>query len=249
MTQPQLPFEEEPQQLSFEDAFKDAWHRAAPNAPVSAAGRPIAPEHAEFEVIPLSEEFGNADDDDPNPNQVPAPLTLVPTSSINPERPRTVAAGYDFKLRTITVIFRHQGRDDDDLPYNYYEVDGREWNTFKTAYSKGRYIKAHLDSHPRGFAEASSVSPFMAAAFAAIALQQKVQQGLQFGQTTKSGKPLVQTLEGQARVRGGKRAYAKGNQGGTGRTRSQSAALVAATNAYESARVSKTLNIRPGRFG
>lgn len=77
----------------------------------------------------------------------PAPLSVVPTSTINPDRPRTVAAGYDKAEQKLTVVFR------DGTFYNYYEVTAGEWGLFKQNKSKGRYIKAFLDSKPRGAAD------------------------------------------------------------------------------------------------
>lgn len=76
----------------------------------------------------------------------PAPISLVPTSTINPERPRTVAAGYDERRQVITVVFR------DGTFYNYYECDRGMWEAFKANQSKGRFIAAQLDYQPRGAA-------------------------------------------------------------------------------------------------
>ena len=89
----------------------------------------------------------------------PAELTVVPTSTINPERPRTVAAGYDKAEEKITVVFR------DGTFYNYYEVTPNEWVRFKAVVSKGRYIYAYLDSKPRGQADVSSISQTARTAF------------------------------------------------------------------------------------
>jgi hypothetical protein len=74
----------------------------------------------------------------------PAPISLVPTSTINPDRPRTVAAGYDEQRQVITVVFR------DGTFYNYYECDRPMWEAFKANQSKGRFIAAQLDYQPRG---------------------------------------------------------------------------------------------------
>lgn len=81
----------------------------------------------------------------------PAEISLIPTSTINPERPRTVAAGYDPDRRVLTVIFR------DGTFYNYYQVSEEEWQGFKNQQSKGRYIKAFLDGKPRGTANMNAV--------------------------------------------------------------------------------------------
>jgi hypothetical protein len=77
----------------------------------------------------------------------PAPLSIIPTSTMNYKRPRTVAAGYDKSRQILTVVFR------DGTFYNYHEVKVQTWNAFKAAYSKGRFILANLDSHPHGIAD------------------------------------------------------------------------------------------------
>jgi len=83
----------------------------------------------------------------------PAPISMVPTSTSNPERPRTVGAGYDSARQVLTVIFR------DGTFYNYYEVNTNEWSAFKSTKSKGVYIYSVLDYHPRGPASTNDVSP------------------------------------------------------------------------------------------
>jgi hypothetical protein len=81
------------------------------------------------------EDDEESDDDYPgqsaNPN-APAILTDVPTSSINPSRPRTVAAGYDKDRRVMTVMFR------DGVLWNYYDVSPDEWIKFHSSISKGK---------------------------------------------------------------------------------------------------------------
>jgi hypothetical protein len=79
----------------------------------------------------------------------PAPITQRPTSTSNPRRPRTVAAGYDRDKKVLTIVFR------DGTFYNYYEVSEYMWNTFKMLPSKGAYIKRYLDKKPRGEADLS----------------------------------------------------------------------------------------------
>jgi hypothetical protein len=80
----------------------------------------------------------------------PAPISIVPTSTTNPERPRTVAAGYDQKRKVLTVVFR------DGTFYNYYECDVTIWDGFKSEHSKGLYIRTVLDQMPRGTANMGS---------------------------------------------------------------------------------------------
>jgi hypothetical protein len=92
--------------------------------------------------------FGPQNEEDDSP----APLTVVPTSTTNPERPRTVAAGYDADEEKLTVVFR------DGTFYNYYEVDENEWAAFKANRSKGAVIYRMLDFKPRGPADESNIS-------------------------------------------------------------------------------------------
>jgi hypothetical protein len=82
----------------------------------------------------------------------PAAISILPTSTTNPDRPRTVAAGYDGGRGVLTVVFR------DGTFYNYYDVSEDEWGQFKSSYSKGRYIMAVLDGKPRGTARMANVS-------------------------------------------------------------------------------------------
>lgn len=82
----------------------------------------------------------------------PAPISVVPTSTTNPDRPRTVAAGYDASRSVLTVVFR------DGTFYNYYDVAEDEWTQFKSMQSKGRYILSVLDGKARGTARMGSAS-------------------------------------------------------------------------------------------
>jgi hypothetical protein len=93
-----------------------------------------------------------------NTERDPAAITILPTSSTNPDRPRTVAAGYDGDREVLTVVFR------DGTFYNYYTVSETEWAAFKAEYSKGRYILSKskggggLDDKPRGTARMANTS-------------------------------------------------------------------------------------------
>lgn len=107
-------------------------------------------------------EYDNWSDDPRDHVQEAAPITIYPTQTINPSRPRTVAAGYrpntsqDRRKGTLTVIFR------DGSYYNYYEVDPTTWYHFKAAPSKGRFIMKYLDSHPRGYADVPYITAIAA---------------------------------------------------------------------------------------
>lgn len=61
-------------------------------------------------------------------------LPYQPTPSINPPRPRTLAAGYDRETGVMRVRFRNS------TGYEYYGVSQREWNNFKRVKSPGRAI-------------------------------------------------------------------------------------------------------------
>ena len=81
--------------------------------------------------------------------QAPAALSVVPTSTSNLKRPRTVAAGYDQDRMVLTVVFR------DGTYYNYYDVTPQEWQRFKIAGSKGpllnpKPVPGFLMYKPRG---------------------------------------------------------------------------------------------------
>lgn len=133
------------------------------------------------------------------PNDDPAPITIVPTSTINPDRPRTVAAGYDFAQRKLTVVFR------DGTYYNYFDVPNTLWQNFKRARSKGRFILAYLDQRPRGVADVSSIPSFA---------RETVYRFMRTGQITRQGYQDGQKV-GSKRGSG----YGSGNLGGTGRKR------------------------------
>lgn len=86
--------------------------------------------------------------------QPPAKLELRSTSTTNPRRPRTIAAGYDGATKTLTVVFR------DETWYNYYDVPVAMWEQFKEAPSKGIYLReSGLDNwHSRGEADREGMS-------------------------------------------------------------------------------------------
>ena len=83
------------------------------------------------------------------------PLSDIPTTTSNPERPRTLAAGYDPLRLTMTIVFR------DGTYYNYYDVTQAEWNRFRRARSKGGVhgpIVMDLDGKRRGKASGTEYS-------------------------------------------------------------------------------------------
>lgn len=69
-------------------------------------------------------------------------LPYQPTPSINPGRPRTVAAGYDSKTQTMRVRFR------EGVAYEYYDVPPQVWRNFRRVKSPGRFINRTLNHYP-----------------------------------------------------------------------------------------------------
>jgi len=61
--------------------------------------------------------------------------SLATTGSTNPERPRTVKAGYDFKEEKLIVVFR------DGTWWEYRGVPEFMWYDFLAAESKGKFLK------------------------------------------------------------------------------------------------------------
>lgn len=131
----------------------------------------------------------------------PAQLSVVPTSTTDPSRPRTVAAGWDRERKCLTVVFR------DGTYYNYYGVDSREWNNFKRARSKGRFIYTYLDQKSRGVADVSTLT---------ATARETLYKLTRTGQIQRQGVTGTQKLGYQKNV---KRLYQKGTLGGTGRSR------------------------------
>jgi hypothetical protein len=78
-----------------------------------------------------------------------APQTIV-TSTTNPERPRTLTAGYDSENFILTVQFR------DHTLWNYYDVSPSMWDSFKSADSKNEFINSVLNGQPNGSATTSA---------------------------------------------------------------------------------------------
>ncbi|MFC9505423.1 KTSC domain-containing protein [Streptomyces sp. NPDC057002] len=79
-------------------------------------------------------------------------LTERPTNTSNPPRPRTIAAGYDYKSKTMFVRFRGEriasGLYRDGVGYEYYNVSRREWDRFRRSPSPGREINRVFNHKP-----------------------------------------------------------------------------------------------------
>ncbi|MFE5853193.1 KTSC domain-containing protein [Streptomyces sp. NPDC056500] len=79
-------------------------------------------------------------------------LSVRPTNTSYPPRPRTLAAGYDEQSETLFVRFRGKrtGPDEyaDGVGYEYYNVTPDEWAHFRDNWSPGRYINSTIDGKP-----------------------------------------------------------------------------------------------------
>lgn len=60
---------------------------------------------------------------------------MLPTTSTNPSKPRTLKAGYDYAKQILVVVFR------DGTWWEYRNVPISVWDGFKAAESKGRYLR------------------------------------------------------------------------------------------------------------
>ena len=127
-------------------------------------------------------------------NRQPAPISLVPTSTTNPERPRTVAAGYDESRSVLTAVFR------DGTFYNYYGVDRGVWDAFKIAPSKGRFIAASLDGMDRGTANMAKSPVYARESLYRIARTgQLVNDGQVAGQLDRSLPPRINPTKSRSK--------------------------------------------------
>lgn len=89
-------------------------------------------------------EATSMEDFDPDTNG----LFMNRTRSTNPERPRTVGAGYDSRSQTVRIRFRPQPEYPGGAIYEYYEVPKNVWRNFQRSPSPGRYIDRVLDAYP-----------------------------------------------------------------------------------------------------
>lgn len=68
-------------------------------------------------------------------------LLPIKTNSSRPQRPRTLAAGYDKENHVLFVRFR------DGAGYEYHDVTQSQWRTFRDNASPGKYINSELNHH------------------------------------------------------------------------------------------------------
>jgi hypothetical protein len=143
----------------------------------------INAENTKWEAIDASDE----EDEAPvrqDKGLAPVELSLRGTSTINPQRPRTRAAGYapdpvlddegniiDYsEYGTMTVVFRGDKPGEVGVWWNYYDIHVNIWEEFKNAQSKGKYLKSSgLDEWGNmGVANQRSMNNFQRGALNAI---------------------------------------------------------------------------------
>jgi hypothetical protein len=71
--------------------------------------------------------------------------SYFPTPSINPQDPRTSAAGYDYHTQRMRVWWG-----DGKVPYDYHDITPQEWDSFQKAPSPGRWINMIGNAHEYG---------------------------------------------------------------------------------------------------
>lgn len=121
--------------------------------------------------------------DEGDRQSAPVKLELRSTSTTNPARPRTIAAGYDAASRTMTVVFRPDSQNYDGTWYNYYDVPEEMWEQFKGAPSKGVYLReSGLDNwHSKGTADMDSMNSRARAQYNSIVRASRRKQLMSWG--------------------------------------------------------------------
>lgn len=108
-----------------------------------------------------------------------ARLSLSSTSTTDPEKPRTLSAGYDEENYILTIQFR------DGSLWNYYDVPPEMWNEFNSAESKGRFLEGSGLNNWHSMGPAGGNASWFAKRAARSAEQQKLYGGKQIGRTRK----------------------------------------------------------------
>jgi hypothetical protein len=71
----------------------------------------------------------------------PVRITVAPTKTSNPGRPRTVAMGYDYGTDTLRVVFR------EGAVYDYFGVSTAQWWQMKRSASPGKFLNRRLSGN------------------------------------------------------------------------------------------------------
>lgn len=121
----ELSKEEAFRQEMYDKARKDIWKGLG-----SSPGRtsyPVRPRNSP-NAQSREEELANS-------------LVYAPTSTINPDRPRTLAASYNPATQTLRITFR------EGAVYAYYGIPWDIWEGFQSTASPGKYINATLNQY------------------------------------------------------------------------------------------------------
>lgn len=163
----------------------------------------------------------------------------IPTSTSNPDRPRSVAAKYDPTEGAIYVVMRsYFSRIHGDTWYTpvvkYWPMTAKDWSNFRRSYSKGRYIALNWDNKAfyEDVGDTTNFDQFLTTAVNYARSQQRLREGLAQGQSSQSD--IYQKL--RKAVREGRKVtevkLRSDRSGGTGRKRSQEAQLKAAEEMF-----------------
>lgn len=74
-------------------------------------------------------------------------LPYHPTSTIDPNRPRTDSAGYDAETKTLRVRFDRPTKSNPSGAWEYYNVPPQVWKNFQRVKSPGRLINSALNHY------------------------------------------------------------------------------------------------------
>jgi hypothetical protein len=121
----------------------------------------------------------------------PSDIAIRGTSTTNPQKPRTIAAGYDREKMILTVVFRG------NIWWNYYDVPEYMWLEFVAAESKGKYLReSGLDTwDDMGPADTDSLGRIRKFKLNRIARLAEKQQKKSGGQQKYGGRSLDFTEE------------------------------------------------------
>jgi KTSC domain len=126
-------------------ALGPGWDRVSQDLQGALSGSSASPSkwaEAYLSVDPATAAADLTDQRDQDPNFDVSDFYMAPTTSTNPDRPRTLKAGYNIKTQTLYVVFRK------GVWWEYRNVPPKIWEEFKAAESKGKYMQKELDTWP-----------------------------------------------------------------------------------------------------
>jgi len=150
-------------------------------------------EQGRYDVTDLDPEESELDDS-------PARIRIYVTSTKNPSKPRTLRAGYDYKTGTMTVVFP------DGTFWNYYRITEIEWNSFKSAPSKGEWLHVNgFNNKPHGIGEGmmgkANIHDLSTNMIRSLGASKEAQIAMHGKQSSRLGGPRVQAAL-QRHIRG-----------------------------------------------